>query len=173
MRATRSAGSRAVARVLLEPLRPLMKLTSWRHHELRTNCSPTKLHGREPPLRGYDASTSTLRGVTFLIRIALFWISAAFALAPAFLAQSTASPAASYKAAQAAAGRAAYDRYCSSCHGADLAGIELAPALAGERFAVEWAGKPAGDLFTHVRRMPMPPIGKPGSLPAETYVDLM
>ena len=91
----------------------------------------------------------------------------------AVLAQSAAGTPVSFTSSQAAAGKEAYGLHCASCHGADLEGVELAPALAGERFALEWAGKGAGDLFAHVRRMPMPPIGKPGSLSAETYADIL
>ena len=39
-----------------------------------------------------------------------------------------------YTTAQAAAGEKIYSDKCASCHGADLAGIERAPALAGGTF---------------------------------------
>ena len=39
-----------------------------------------------------------------------------------------------YTAAQAAAGRAAYQANCAGCHGADLSGLNSASALAGGLF---------------------------------------
>jgi glucose dehydrogenase/mono/diheme cytochrome c family protein len=87
--------------------------------------------------------------------------------------QAPAESTVTFSASQAAAGEEAYERYCASCHGADLRGEHLAPALVGERFAVQWTGKSADVLLFHLRRMPIEPVGAPGSLPDETYADLL
>src|SRR6185503_5824700 len=42
-----------------------------------------------------------------------------------------------------------------------------------EPFALQFGGKSAGVLLSHLRRMPMPPVAKPGSLPSQTYVHLL
>ncbi|TDJ34501.1 MAG: hypothetical protein E2O61_10605 [Gammaproteobacteria bacterium] len=75
--------------------------------------------------------------------------------------------------AQTSAGRTAYDQHCASCHGASLEGLALAPSLAGERFAVQWAGKSVDVLFSHMRRMPLQPVAEPGSLTEETYLNIL
>ena len=74
--------------------------------------------------------------------------------------------------AQSAAGRSAYRQRCASCHGAELQGEHLAPALTGERFDRTWRGKPAGALMFQLRRMP-PNAGAAGSLGDETYASLL
>jgi alcohol dehydrogenase (cytochrome c) len=74
-----------------------------------------------------------------------------------------------YTAAQAAAGRAAYQTNCSSCHAADLSGRE-GPQLAGGTFMNQWGARPAGELVSFMRAT-MPP-GSAGSLPDQTYINV-
>jgi len=63
--------------------------------------------------------------------------------------------------AQAAAGKAAYERNCASCHGARV-DDGSAPALRGAAFLGKYGGKPAADLFNFVStKMPQ---GSPGNL---------
>ena len=88
-------------------------------------------------------------------------------------AQTAPARIAGYTTRQAAAGQAAYAKYCASCHGAEMMGEDVAPALVGETFELRFAGKPAALLWSELRRMPMPPVAKPGSLPAATYADLL
>ncbi|NOT45565.1 MAG: cytochrome c, partial [Acidobacteria bacterium] len=71
-----------------------------------------------------------------------------------------------FTAAQASAGRTAYDASCASCHRADLGGVNEAPALAGVNFLSEWGSRPAGALIDYIDRA-MPPL-QPGTLGVPT-----
>ena len=78
-------------------------------------------------------------------------------------------PAGPYTAAQATAGRAAYQTNCASCHAPDLSGRE-GPQLAGSNFIRQWGDKTAGELINFIRAT-MPP-GAGGSLPDQTYTNV-
>ncbi len=80
-------------------------------------------------------------------------------------------PPATFTAAQAVQGRAAYAATCGSCHGQNLSGSEFAGPLNGNRFSQDWSGKSAAALFTYIRTR-MPP-SKPGSLTPETVAQLV
>ena len=67
-----------------------------------------------------------------------------------------------YTADQAAQGKTLYDDKCALCHGAELAGAEMAPPLSGPVFLGNWAGLSVGDLFTRVHSTM--PANDPGSL---------
>jgi alcohol dehydrogenase (cytochrome c) len=82
-------------------------------------------------------------------------------------AQQAAGP---YTAAQATAGRATYQVNCSSCHGADLSGLNSASALAGGLFMSSWGDRSPSDLVTFLEGA-MPP-GNPGSLGEQAYVNV-
>jgi alcohol dehydrogenase (cytochrome c) len=60
-----------------------------------------------------------------------------------------------FTAAQATAGRTAYQNNCASCHGADLGGGE-APQLAGATFRGTWRDRSTKDLFDYIQAS-MPP----------------
>ncbi|HTC90721.1 MAG TPA: PQQ-binding-like beta-propeller repeat protein [Bryobacteraceae bacterium] len=75
-----------------------------------------------------------------------------------------------YTAAQAAAGRATYQANCSSCHAADLSGLNSASALAGGLFMSSWGDRSPGELITFLEGA-MPP-GNPGSLGEQAYVNV-
>src|SRR5687768_16672591 len=79
-------------------------------------------------------------------------------------AQQPAAPA-PFTAAQAAAGRTAYDQNCAACHGPDLRGV---PALAGPDFIGGWSTRPIKDLLGTIRSS-MPP-DRPGQLREEVYL---
>ena len=69
-----------------------------------------------------------------------------------------------YTAAQAAAGKTAYDASCASCHGGNLDDGALAPALKGVGFVQKYGGKSVEALFAKVASMPP---ASPNSLGAE------
>ncbi len=77
-------------------------------------------------------------------------------------------PAAPYTAEQAAAGRAAYQANCASCHAPDLSGRE-GPQLAGANFMSQWGDKTAGALIGFMQST-MPPGG--AALPGNIYINL-
>ena len=77
-------------------------------------------------------------------------------------------PAGPYTADQAAAGRAAYQTNCASCHAADLSGRE-GPQLAGANFMAQWGDRTAGELISFMQST-MPPGG--AALPGDTYINL-
>ena len=75
-----------------------------------------------------------------------------------------------YSAGQSAAGKAAYDQNCLSCHGRTLDNGEFGPALRGATFNMNWAGGTVGDLVGYMS-MKMPPAA-PGSLGPATYAQI-
>ena len=75
-----------------------------------------------------------------------------------------------FTAAQAAAGRAAYQDNCSGCHLADLAGRNEAPPLAGGNFMNTWGGRSTRELLA-LMQTTMPP-GGPGTLGADVYAQI-
>lgn len=83
------------------------------------------------------------------------------------------TPPSAVSALQARRGLAAYVTSCSACHGRNLEGFDVAPALTGRRFDEMWRGKTAQELALNVRRMPIPPGGEPGSLSDATYADIL
>ena len=79
-------------------------------------------------------------------------LTGAMYLSSALGAQSLATP--NFTAAQAAQGRAAYERTCASCHGTNLDDGEFAPPLKGVEFRLRFGGKPLDALHEDVLRMP-------------------
>jgi alcohol dehydrogenase (cytochrome c) len=99
-------------------------------------------------------------------RLTIAVCGVAFGVTTAVAQQPAAGP---YTAAQASAGRAAYQTNCASCHAPDLSGRE-GPQLAGANFMRQWGDKTAGELVGFVRAA-MPP-GAGGSLPDQTYANV-
>ena len=56
-----------------------------------------------------------------------------------------------FTAAQADAGRAAYQASCAACHLPDLTGRNEAPPLAGANFMNTWRTRSTRDLFEFIR----------------------
>jgi mono/diheme cytochrome c family protein len=67
-----------------------------------------------------------------------------------------------YTADQATQGKAVFADKCTTCHGADLNGGEMAPPLVGAIFMGDWTGQSADDLFTRIHTTM--PANDPGSL---------
>jgi mono/diheme cytochrome c family protein len=76
-----------------------------------------------------------------------------------------------FTAAQAAAGKTAYNANCAVCHGSTLRNGTMGTPLAGEYFQRAWAGRTVRDLLDRVHKT-MPPA-KPGSLPKRVYADVV
>ena len=74
-----------------------------------------------------------------------------------------------YTAAQAARGKAEYELYCAGCHGPDLEGLD-GPMLVGPGFLRNWLEDNVNSLFTRLHTKM--PADAPGSLPAQTSVDI-
>src|SRR5439155_10118681 len=77
---------------------------------------------------------------------------------------------AAFTAAQATAGRAAYQANCATCHQPDLRGQGTATPLAGPAFVGAWGNRAASDLLSFIQ-LTMPP-GNPGTLGADTYTNI-
>ena len=56
-----------------------------------------------------------------------------------------------YSLEQAKRGEPLYSENCAACHGIDLSGGEMAPALAGFEFSANWDGLTLGDIFERIR----------------------
>ena len=76
-----------------------------------------------------------------------------------------------YTAAQAEAGRTAYERECAVCHQSNLQGSFEAPQLAGESFLQFWADLSPADLFVRISGS-MPPE-QVGALTDQAYLDIV
>jgi len=76
-----------------------------------------------------------------------------------------------YTEEQATRGKGLYAEQCSSCHGGELTGGEMAPPLAGGEFLAGWDGLTIGDLFERIR-ISMPQ-NAPGSLSGQQNADIL
>lgn len=97
------------------------------------------------------------------------------ALLPPPSVHAQAAPAAAgYTGAQAEAGKTVFERACTKCHQADLAGKDDAPPLAGPYFASSWGGHKVSELVDFVKgNMPFDAPGtldEPSSLAVVAYV---
>jgi quinoprotein glucose dehydrogenase len=88
----------------------------------------------------------TRRGIAGIVLLACVAVAAQ--------QQSRSSGSGVYTAAQAAAGEKVYFEKCASCHGADLGGIERAPALTGAAFSDSWHGQDLRRLLDRIDTMP-------------------
>ena len=76
-----------------------------------------------------------------------------------------------YTKEQAARGKARYFSSCAVCHGALLQGDSDSPELAGPSFTKRWGDQSVGTLFAFA--MSQMPVGRPGSLGAQGYADVI
>jgi S-disulfanyl-L-cysteine oxidoreductase SoxD len=76
-----------------------------------------------------------------------------------------------YTKEQAARGKARYFSSCAVCHGGLLQGDSDSPELAGPAFMKRWGDQSVGALFAFA--MSQMPVGRPGSLGAQGYADVI
>jgi len=76
-----------------------------------------------------------------------------------------------YTAEQASRGKDSYMTSCASCHAVDLRGTSNSPGLVGVGFLFLWENRPLSELFEKMRKDM--PTNRPGSLPTNTYLDLL
>lgn len=76
-----------------------------------------------------------------------------------------------FTAAQAVAGKTAYNANCAVCHGSTMTNGTFGTPLAGEYFKTQWLGKTVRAFFDRAQKT-MPPAA-PGSLAAESYADII
>jgi mono/diheme cytochrome c family protein len=76
-----------------------------------------------------------------------------------------------YTEDQAKRGEPLYAEKCSSCHGPDMNGGEMAPGLTGGEFTANWNDLTLGDLFERMR-ISMPQ-NNPGSLSRQQNADIL
>ena len=75
-----------------------------------------------------------------------------------------------FTAAQAERGHQLFTDNCAKCHGATLAGDEMAPQLAGPDFLSNWNGENVGDLVERIHTTM--PADDPGKLSAAQATDI-
>jgi mono/diheme cytochrome c family protein len=92
-----------------------------------------------------------------------------FLSAPSAFAQDVKTGA--YTAAQATRGQAEFAAHCAACHGPELAGSDMAPALQGPGFVANWSGQTVGDLATRIHTTM--PMDNPGSLNGKQVADVV
>jgi ankyrin repeat protein len=76
-----------------------------------------------------------------------------------------------YSDTQAARGKAAYDAACAHCHGANLQGEQLGPALNGQSFTARWTNQSLDQMLQVIRQTM--PREAPDSLGVQAYVDII
>jgi mono/diheme cytochrome c family protein len=76
-----------------------------------------------------------------------------------------------YSEEQAQRGQALFLDQCSNCHGRDLAGADMTPALTGPTFMSNWDGLTVGDLADRIR-ISMP-LNSPGALSRQETADVV
>ena len=104
------------------------------------------------------------------LRRQLVLVIAALATGGLVMVTGQQAPAGQYTAAQAAAGRTAYDTQCASCHLPDLRGSGDAAPLAGAEFIGAWGRRTTRELLSFMQ-LTMPP-SRPGGLSQEEYVNI-
>jgi mono/diheme cytochrome c family protein len=72
-----------------------------------------------------------------------------------------------YSDAQAGRGKKAYITHCAECHNEGLQGGDLAPALKGDDFLLQWNDKSMAELFERTQKT-MPQNNPGGLMPQET-----
>ena len=76
-----------------------------------------------------------------------------------------------YTEEQAERGAGQYTESCAGCHAPDLRGNTTSPSLVGMSFTFLWGERTLGELFGEIQELM--PTGRPNSLPAQTYRDIL
>lgn len=76
-----------------------------------------------------------------------------------------------FTSAQAERGQEAYREYCQGCHSSDLQAEGPYPPLTGSSFFADWEGRSALELYSFIHDFM--PLGDPGSLSDEQYLDIV
>jgi len=110
---------------------------------------------------------------TFLAASAALTFSGALssAGAPANAAEVVSTWQGVYTKAQAERGKSRYFTSCAACHGGLLQGDGDTPELAGKSFMKRWGDQPVSTLFSFAASQM--PIGRPGSLGAQGYAEVI
>jgi mono/diheme cytochrome c family protein len=104
-----------------------------------------------------------------ILQLSTLIVTSAFAC-PVGLTQSASGSPGWYTTAQATSGAKAYQKACSSCHGAKLQG-GMGPVLVGKQFWLNYGGKKVSTLWSTVHtEMPM---STPGSVSAISSTNIM
>src|SRR5438477_692323 len=77
-------------------------------------------------------------------------LARALTVMAAVMAVQAQTPAGPFTAAQATAGRTAYQANCASCHLPDLSGRNEAPQLAGTNLINAWGDRPVSELIAYI-----------------------
>lgn len=72
-----------------------------------------------------------------------------------------------YSDGQAGRGKKGYITHCAECHNEGLQGGDLAPALKGDDFLLQWNDKSMAELFERTQKT-MPQSNPGGLMPQET-----
>jgi alcohol dehydrogenase (cytochrome c) len=76
-----------------------------------------------------------------------------------------------YTIEQQERGQLAYEANCAACHNTTLRGTPGGPGIAGARFIANWKDRSVGEFLAYIEQNM--PIGRAGSLPGETYADIV
>ena len=76
-----------------------------------------------------------------------------------------------YTEEQVKKGAALYKEQCAACHGEDLAGNDIIPALTGDTFSTNWTGKSLGEFYEKIN-LTMPALN-PGSLTGDQTAEII
>jgi mono/diheme cytochrome c family protein len=76
-----------------------------------------------------------------------------------------------YSEEQAKRGEALYAELCANCHGEQMEGIDMSPALTGSTFSSNWNTLTVGDLFDRIRTTM--PMDRPGTITPQQNADVI